>query len=117
MTTERDGPKDPVKVMARHEPIDRVFVLARLWRLPPLYSFEYKALGYYYSSLFTGLHDMIEGNGFDTPEAGPSGWALRGQASNGELRRRYPEHQSVPEVSTGRWQLKVQHIIYESLHD
>jgi hypothetical protein len=60
---------------------------------------------------------MIEGNGFDTPEAGPSGWPLRGQASNGELRRRYPEHQSVPEVSTGRWQLKVNYIISETLHD
>jgi hypothetical protein len=60
---------------------------------------------------------MIEGNGFDTPEAGPSGWPLRGQASNGELRRRYLEHQSVPEGSTSRWQLKVRYFIYETLHD
>lgn len=36
-------------------------------------------------------NDMIEGNGFDTPEAGPSGWPMRGQ--NNELRRRYPEDQ------------------------
>jgi hypothetical protein len=34
---------------------------------------------------------MIEGNGHDTPEAGPSGWPLRGQRSNGELRRKYPD--------------------------
>jgi len=50
---------------------------------------------------------MIEGNGSDTPEAGPSGWPLRGQTSNGELRRRYPEHNSVPEGSTSGWHLKV----------
>jgi hypothetical protein len=57
---------------------------------------------------------MIEGNGFDTAEAGPSGWPLKGQKSNGELRRRYPEHQSVPEGSTSRWQLKVRVLLQTS---
>jgi hypothetical protein len=60
---------------------------------------------------------MIEGNGFDTPEAGPSGWPISAQKSNGELRRRYPEYQSVPEGSTSRWQLKVKNFILQTLHD
>jgi hypothetical protein len=60
---------------------------------------------------------MIEGNGFDSPEAGPSGWPISAQKSNGELRRRYPEHQSVPEGATSRWQLKVKYIKCETLDD
>jgi hypothetical protein len=43
---------------------------------------------------------MIEGNGHDTPEAGPSGWPLRGQRSNNELRRRYTSEQSTRRASS-----------------